>query len=862
MLLRATLCLLTLSFAAGPGRAQNGDRPGEAQPNLPAELEIPASPALSVHEALDGFALPPDFRIECAASEPLIEDPVCMAFDGDGRIWVAEMRAYMPDVEGRGETEPLGRIGVLTDTDGDGVFDSRKDFLEDLVLPRAVLPYRDGALVIVPPELRFYRDTDGDGAADSHLVIASGLGGIASPEHAINGLRWTFDNWIQCSNHRLRFRETEEGWVTQRTNGGGQWGLTLDEEGRAFFNTNSDPLRADAYSSHYAVRNTNFGTAGGVNFRVVDDMQVWPSHITPGVNRGYQPVTLRDDFTLRNFTGACGPLVYLGGAFPSEFRGNAFVAEPCGNLVKRYTLHDQGELGFEGRNAYQGREFLTSNDERFRPVNLYDGPDGALYVVDLYRGVLQHRLFVTSWLRRQIEARGLETPLGLGRIWRVVHEKMPERGQPKLRAASWSELVRALGHENGWWRLRAQQLIVEAGVGDADAIELCREALEREDDPLGRLHVLWTLAGIGGLDRESALRGLADEDPRVLRAAVRCAEVALSTGDEALLAAVLPHARSEDARLRHQVLLSLGEANTAAADRALADLLFEDAGSQGAREAILSGIGQRELSFLQDLFARPGWPGEKPGRKELVRDLARCVTREGRSESLSGLLRLIVDAAMTEELGFMPFMGWRSSALIEGWMAGRPKGPKGEPAPVALASEPEAIVSARWLAEFNPTEPLREMLKWITWPGGPNAEAFEPVRALTEAEQAQFVRGRAIYTDICAACHQSSGLGDEGLAPALRYSPWLLADELTPIRIVVGGLSGPIDVQGQVWDLEMPVYDSSPEEVAAVLTYARREWGHGAEPITAEQVRRVVAELAERGRVWTAQELAEAQERR
>lgn len=856
---RAPLHALLALLLAPTLAAQNGDRPGEEQPDLPADLEIPAAPALSVQEALATFALPPGFRIECAASEPLVEDPVCMAFDGDGRIWVAEMLAYMPNVDGEGETEPIGRIAVLSDSDGDGVYDERTNFLEGLVLPRAILPYRDGALVIEPPVLAFYRDTTGDGVADTHEVIAKGLGGIASPEHAINALRWSHDNWIQCSNHRLRFRETEEGWVTQRTNGGGQWGMAFDEEGRAFFNTNSDALRGDLYSSHYAVRNPNFGTAGGVNVRIASDQSTWPSRITPGVNRGYQGPTLRDDFTLRNFTGACGPLIYLGGAFPDEFRGNAFVAEPCGNLVKRFTLHDKDELGLEARNPYEGREFLTSTDERFRPVNLYDGPDGALYVVDFYRGVLQHRLFVTSWLRKQIVERGLEQPLGLGRIWRVVHEEMPEQSTPEMSAASWTDMASYLGHESGWWRLRAQQLIVEDGEGDEDAIELCRQVVSEGEAPMGRVHALWSLAGIGGLDDELLVQALADADPRVLRAAVRCAETILSTGNEALLEAVAKHARSEDARLRHQVLLSLGQANTTGADGLLADLLFEDASSKTARQAVLSGLPGRELAFLQDLFARNRWEREAPGRKELVRELSRCITRAGQSDNLDELFTLIVVTAMVEDLGHMPFMGWRSSALIEGWMAGRPKGPMGKPVPVALASEPTRIVSAYWQAEFNACEPLREMLNWVTWPGGPNASTTEPVRPLNDAEEAQFERGRVIYTDICAACHQGSGLGDDGLAPPLRYSPWLLEDKATPIRIVLGGLSGPIEVQGKTWDLEMPVYDAEPEDVAAVLTYARREWGHGAEPITAADVEAIVAEFAERGRIWTAKELAEAQ---
>lgn len=849
---------LVLSCLATLAVAQNGDRPNEEQPPLPADLEIPAAPALSVEEALKSFHLAPGFSISAAASEPLVVDPVCIAFDGDSRMWVVEMRAYMPNVDGEGEEEPIGRIAILTDSDGDGVYDQRVDFLKDLVLPRAIMPYRDGALAILPPELIFFRDVDGDGQADEREVIAKNLGGIASPEHAINSPRWTQDNWIQFSNHRVRFKETEEGWITQRTTGGGQWGLAFDEEGRAFFNTNSDGLRGDTFSSHYAVRNPNYGTARGMNQRFAKDQSVWPARMNPGVNRGYRDVTLRDDYTLRYFTGACGPLIYLGGAFPAGFQGNAFVAEPCGNLVKRYTMHAKNGTGLEARNAYEGREFLASTDERFRPVDLYDGPDGALYVVDLYRGVLQHRLFVTSWLRKQIEDRGLEEPLGMGRIWRVVHEDGQLQKAPAFGEASWTDLVKDLGHANGWRRVTAQRLIVEDGVDDPDAIDLCRQAVREQEPALGRMHALWALEGLGALDEASLLAGLGDLDPRVVRAAVRCSESALANGSLVVLEKLKGLETEGDARLRQQLLFSLGEARTEAADAWLAEWMEKDASKESERSALVSGLLHRELVFLLGLLEREAWGEEQPGRRELIRDLARCVAREGRHDSLDTLLTLIATTAMNEDLGFMPTMGWRSSSLIEGMMAARSKGGKGQVVPLAFAKQPTSIDMARWQSEFNPSEPLRELLKWITWPGGPNGGADE-VRPLTAAEQASFEQGREIYTNICAACHHASGLGEAGLAPPLRFASWLLDDKATPIRILVGGLNGPIEVNGTRWDLEMPVFDSSPEEVAAVLTYARREWGHGAEPISPDEVRVILKEMSEQEEVWTAASLKAAQ---
>lgn len=832
---------------------QNGDRPGEVQPPLPEDLSIPPAPVLSPEEARKAFELEPSLEITCVASEPLVVDPVDVAFDGDGRLWVVEMRGYMPNIDGESETVANGRIAVLRDGDGDGVMDARTDFLTGLVLPRAVMPYRDGALVIVPPELRFYRDTDGDGKADAHVVVDKGFGGIHSPEHAANALRWTHDNWIQLANHRWRYREVDGAWQRQRTNGGGQWGLSLDEEGRAYFNTNSDGLRGDQYSSHYAVRNPSYGMASGVNVRVAHDQAVWPIRMTPGVNRGYRKETLRDDYTLATFTGACGPLMYLGDALPQEFRGNAFVAEPCGNLVKRYELRAKRDaLGVEAVNAHAGREFLASMDERFRPVNLVDGPDGALYVVDLYRGVLQHRLFVTSWLRAQVEARGLEEPLGLGRIWRIAPKGAKRSTPAPLSAMSWTELVAQLGHPNGWRRITAQRSIVEEGRGDADAIELCRDVVRHSDSALGRMHALWALAGLDALDMDSLLAGLEDPDERVHLAAVRCAEPALATGEEGVLEVLADLEGGVSDRVRRQLVLSLGEAETAAADRLMLRLLRSDSAVPELVQAALSGLRGREFEVLPtalEMFERP-----IGSSAELLTGLAASIAHSGQSEAVAAVLHEIAWPSSSS------FPAW---ALADGLLAGRPRGANGDPRALRLSVRPQAMEvfdDLQRLAELRERageERIDQLVESITWPGGPNAGNDE-VRPLTESERERFERGRALFADACASCHQSTGLGEPGLAPPLRHSPWLLGGRKRPIRILLGGLTGPIMVAGEEWNLEMPVYAASPEDVAAVLTYARREWGHGADPITPDEVRAVQAELAERGKPWTTEELEAA----
>jgi mono/diheme cytochrome c family protein len=564
-----------------------------------------------------------------------------------------------------------------------------------------------------------------------------------------------------------------------------------------------------------------------------------------GVNRGYRETTLDDEYRLAHFTSACAPWVLRGDAFPDTHRGDVLVCEPAANLVKRYEL-TESDLSILVEPDAGPYEFLASTDERFRPVDLRDGPDGNLYVADLYRGVIQHRIFVTSWLRAQIEARGLEQPTGLGRIWRVVADEGAGAPGPDLLEASWTELIATLAHPSGWWRDQAQRLIVEEGPGEPDARELLVEALRGMDAPLGRLHALWALYGIDALRRADVLHALSDADPRVLHAAVRLSEPWLAAGDDDVLARVAALAASADARLAHQVLLSLGEARTRAADAHLARLLGQGAATPARRSAVLSGLFGRELPFLEGLLADEAWREHAPGRDLVLRLLARCVVREGRGDRLAILLDLIAARAQGP--------AWQLEALIEGALAGRPTGPDGQPTYIRVGREPESLARLVATSYQNLAPRATALADVIAWPGKPGTEVV-PVRPLTAEERARFDRGREIYAEVCTACHLSSGGGGPGLAPPLRSSEWVLGPKERVARIVLHGLNGPVVVNGAEWNLDMPAYSASDEDVAAILTYVRREWGHGAEPVSADEVRAVREAEGERPRPWTAEEL-------
>ncbi len=546
-------------LAAVSVSAQRGDKKGEVQTARVPKEKIPPAPPLSAADEQKTFKLPPSFRIELVAAEPLVELPVAMQFDPDGRIWVVEMRGFMPNVDATGEKEPVGRVSVLEDTDGDGRMDKRTTFLDGLVMPRAVSLVRDGVLIAEPPHLWFCRDTNGDFQCDEKIEVFKDYGGQGNPEHTANGLLWARDNWIYSANWSSRIRNTDGAWRREPTSGRGQWGISQDDFGRLFHNSNSDQLRADLIPSHYGNKRGPAAKLNGLNEKVVKDQSTWPSRVNPGVNRGYQPKQLRADGTLATVTAACGPCVYRGENFPAEFYGNGFVCEPSGNLVKRNVLAEKDGV-ISGRNAYDKAEFLTSTDERFRPVNLFTGPDGALYIVDMYHGILQHRVFVTSYLRQQILDRGLDKPQTQGRLWRVVWEKGPLPKPPQLAKAGGAQLVNYLSHPNGAVRDTAQRLLVERA--DRAAISSLRDLLLAHTNPVTRLHALWTLDGLGAADAAVLLKTMEDSHPKLRAAALRLSEPLLRTNlstELPLRKKVFALARDAAPDVQIQLALTLGE---------------------------------------------------------------------------------------------------------------------------------------------------------------------------------------------------------------------------------------------------------------------------------------------------------------
>jgi len=549
MLFRLLRPLIALSCVLATSAAGDGD--GEPPPGV----VMPPAPVVPLDQAAATFALPPGLHIELAVGEPLVNEPVAIAFDPDGRLWVAEMNGYMPNITGEGEAQPTGTIAVLEDTDGDGRFDKRTVFLDQLVLPRALAFAAGGLLVAEPPKLWFCTDKDGDLRCDDKVAVGN-YGSRANVEHTANGLLYGLDNCYWSANHGVRYRRNGDQWIEEKTVSRGQWGITQDDVGRLFYNNNSDFLRGDLVPGIHLSRDGK--PTALIGSQLCSQQTVWPSRPNTGVNRGYQAGTLRPDGTLSRCTAACGPGIYRGDLLPAEFRGNAFVCEPSANLVRRFTLKEAaGRL--QAENPYPKGEFLTSTDERFRPVGAVTGPDGALYIVDLYHGILQHRIYLTTYLKRQIGMRGLDKPeRGMGRIWRVAPTGAARPAKPALGKADTATLIAALSHDNGWWRDTAQRLLIERkDAATTPALRLL--AANATAKPLARLHALYALSGLGGLDQPTVLSALGDGDARVRATAVRLAGALTGgPGKAELLARLATMTADSDALVQLQLAALLG----------------------------------------------------------------------------------------------------------------------------------------------------------------------------------------------------------------------------------------------------------------------------------------------------------------
>lgn len=566
-----------------------------------------ASPPLSPAESLQKLHVPSGFRAELVAAEPLVLDPVAFDWDERGRLWVVEMADYPLGLDGQGK--PGGRVRILEDTDGDGRYDKATIFADGLNFPNGIITWRDGAIVTAAPEILLLRDTRGVGRADERRVLVSGLQ-EGNQQLRANGLRWGLDNWVYVAigghhgkygvNTRLKsartgqevlvgsrdFRFRPDTGELEPQNGPTQFGRNRDNWGRWFGTQNSNPLWHYVLPDHYLRRNPHFGAA-----QTLVQLLTPPN---PPVYPASPPEKRFHSFTQAgHFTSACAGMICRDSVLFPAVETHAFVCEPFHNLVQHVRLTDSGVTFAARRASEEGPlDFFASEDRWCRPVMMREGPDGALWVADMYRYMIEH----PDWLPKEGKAELLphyREGDDRGRLYRVSRTGTPAFRTPRLDQLDTAQLVAALDSSNGWQRDKVQQLLLWR-AGQA-AVPALRELAARNANPLARLHALCVLDGLAQLEPAAVARALDDAHPGVRENALRLAETRFTPE---VLAAALRLADDPDAKVRLQLAFSLGASSSPLAGETLGRLLTASAAEPMLVAAVMSSATPHLRSLI------------------------------------------------------------------------------------------------------------------------------------------------------------------------------------------------------------------------------------------------------------------------
>jgi len=770
--------------------------------------EQPISPPLTPDEALDTFVLADsDIKIELVAAEPLVQDPVAMTFDEGGRLWVVEMIGFMADIDGTDELDKVSRISVLFDDDNDGRMDRSTIFLDSLVLPRAIAVVDGGVLVSENIPLWYVEDIDGDFKADKKTLVDPEYGGQGMPEHSANGLWRGMDNWYYNAKSKYRYRKIDREWVKEETEFRGQWGICHDDAGRLFYNYNWSQLHADLVPPNSLNQNENHTSSSGIDHGLTLDRKVFPIRSNTAINRGYVPGTLDENGSILEFASACGPLINRGYALPDSYHGDAFVCEPTANLIKQNKIFEDGfMLSAEGK--YKDKEFLASTDERFRPISLASGPDGALYVVDMYKGIIQHGPYMTPYLREETLKRGLDKPVHMGRIWRISSKKKSKEKLPNLEKATTEELLVFLGDKNGWTRDMAQRLLVEKGV-----ISIIPDLgrIVSDGNPLAQLHALWTLEGLGNRDSKIFLTALQSRDPRVVQTGLRLLENRIPEEYETkkeIEKFIDANYDTAHPSLQMQLVFISRLLDKELAFETSKKFLKTFGHLPVARDVVMSGLQERELEMLGKLLADSEWGEYDQNREIFVEMLSTSIANSKSDKAITVLQNIsekIRDSSKT----------WIKTAIANG---------------TSLA---KTAISEDQLAD-NSNHKIKPEL---------------------------FAKGRQKYLNLCASCHGTAGEGMSRFAPPLKQSEWVIDDDQKLVMIMLHGMEGPVKVKGKEYAIpdilpNMPSFTTLQDaDIAAIGTYVRNAWGHSETEVTRRTVSNIRFRTQGKITPWKASEL-------
>ncbi len=635
------------------------DRMLKHTPTVDFAAELPRVAPHEPDEALATFTINPGFRLEQVASEPLLNTPVAVAFDENSRLYVVEMRDYSEQ-----DKEHLGQVRLLEDTDGDGRFDRGTVFAKTLSWPTAIACWDGGVFVGAAPDIYYLKDTNGDGVADEQKTVFTGFS-RANVQGLLNSFHWSLDNRIHGAT------STGGGEVTRpdvadfepvnvngrdfsfdpRTlelraeSGGAQHGMSFDNWGRKFVCSNSDHIQMVMFEDRYVARNPALAAPSARVSIAADGPQAEVFRTSPieawRIVRTRLRVTGAATGPIEGggraggyFTGATGTTIYRGDALPHEYVGQSFTGDVGSNIVHRKRLEPHG-VGFIAHRADEKKEFLSSTDNWFRPAQFANAPDGSLYVIDVYREVIEHPKSLPPEIKRHID---LTSGRDRGRIYRIVPDGYKQRPLPRLGDASTAELVAMLDHPNGWHRDTASRLLFTRQ--DHAAVAPLEKLAAQASSPEGRMHALYALAGLKALTEETLLLRLDDEHPRVREHAVRLAEP-LAAASAPLRSKLCAMAGDPDLRVRYQLAFTLGEFDGDARYPALAAILREsglpESNDKWIRVAVFSSLQHGAGIVFAELVADNAWRATDAG-KSLLGDLAGLIARQNDSGAMTKLV--------------------------------------------------------------------------------------------------------------------------------------------------------------------------------------------------------------------------------
>ncbi len=620
---------------------------------------------LTPEEALKTFRLDPGLKIECVASEPTVVSPVAVAWDERGRMFVVEDRGY-PTGPGKGQ-KPAGQVVMLESSHHDGNYDKRTVYVDGLTFPNGVMPWKGGVFVTCAPDLYYFKDTKGDGVADVKKIVFTGFQDQSTTQLRVSHPVLNIDGWVYltsgltqahvkspiytnhpvvfCNRTDFRFRpDTDE---FEPSAGTAQFGQTFDSFGHKFICSNRNHNQAVMMQLKYLARNPDFNFSG-----VVEDI---PDH---GAAARVYPLSA-DITTFANeagyFTSACGINYYRGTALPDEYRNNSFTCEPAGNLVHRDIISPINST-FVARRAVDGAEFLASPDNWFRPVNLATGPDGALYVCDMYRKTIEHPDYLPEATRKITD---FESGKDKGRIYRITAGNFVEK-PPKfdLTNASVARLCRTLNNPDAWWRTTAQRLLLERQSKSAGSH--LRSLLKSAKLPETRVLALRLLDSLGALRDSDIQLGLSDTNASVRENAIQVAEPRLPKSPQ-LTTAVVALADDPNPRVLFQCALSLGGLDDPTVVAALAKITARDFYDRWTRAAVLTAVDHRADQLLETLLAGPNKNSD--GMSAMLVELCRILGVSATPEKLSVVLAEITASSSDKDT---PWQEAAVSGLADG----------------------------------------------------------------------------------------------------------------------------------------------------------------------------------------------------